>query len=146
MENKCRSYKFFLLMALSVAGNVLSIGLVSQIPYLLSKVPYIMFSLLVFGIVLAYTIYLLRCEPVAYIIKEGEIQVKCVLRQYCFQYREIERIVLRYDPEFNFFLIKDYDLSLDIKGKVPERCQRIMKTRKTKKLIEKYFGEKIREF
>lgn len=146
MEGKCRNHKFFLLMILPVGCLPLSIGLLSQIPYALSHIPYIIFSLFIFGIILAYMIYLLRCEPVAYIIKEGKIQVKCLFRLYCFQYREIERIVVHYDVFFEYLSIKDYVLYLDVKGKVPGRCWLIMKNKKTKKLIEKYFGEKIREF
>lgn len=137
MQDKCLNYKFILLILFPLAGIILS-------TIFLYLIPYNGFSFFVFVVSLLCTGLLLRFEPISYIINVNEIRVICAFKQYCFSYKEIQQIALKFDVFFEFLFVKDYVLILDMRTKIPERCKRIVKSAHTKKLIEEYYNEKIK--
>lgn len=137
MQDKILNYKFILLISLPLLGVVLSV-------IFLCLMPYNGFSLFVFVLSLLYIGLLFCFEPVFYIINGTEIRVICAFKQYCFSYKEIQQITLQFDAFFEFLFVKDYVLILGMRTKIPERCTRIVKCTKTKNLIEKYFGAKVK--
>ncbi len=133
---KIISYKFILLILCPLMSVILS-------AIFLCMIPHNVFLLFVFAISLLCIGLLLYFEPVYYIINENEIKVICVFKQYRFLHKEIKQILLKFDAFFEFLFIKDYVLNIDMGTKIPERCKRIVKCAKTKKLIEEHYGEKI---
>ena len=136
MQDKCLNYKFVLFIILPLVGMIPS-------TIVLCVTPYNGFAIFVFVASLLYTGLLLCSEPIFYIINKSEIRIICAFKQYCFSYKEIQQITLKYDAFFEHLFVKDYRLILDMQIKIPERCKRIFKCSKTKKLIEKYYNEKV---
>lgn len=124
-------------MLFPMAGIVLSVLLLFLMPYNGFLLFFHIVSLLCAGLLLCF-------EPIFYIINKDEIRVICVFKQYCFSYREIQQIILKFDVFFEFLFVKDYVLILDMRTRIPERCKRILKCTNTKKLINEYYNEKVK--
>ena len=90
----------------------------------------------------ASTVYLLWSRPIYYIIEKDEIITVCLFKRYHFLRVEIQGITLNIDIEY-FLFGKDYIISSP--NKVPHYCDQISKTRRTKRLIEKYYSSKLKE-
>ena len=136
MKDKCLNYKFILLMLFPLTGIILSVLLLYLMPPNWLSILYLVLSLVCLS-------GLLYSEPIVYVITENDITVICAFKQYSFLFEEIQQIALKYDTFFELLFVKDYVLILDIQTKIPERCRRILKCVKTKKLIEAYYIEKV---
>lgn len=137
MQDKCLNYKFLLLILFPLGGIILSLIFLYLIPNKGFFLFVFVLSILDFGLLICF-------EPIFYIINESEIRIICAFKQYYVSYKEIQQIVLMFDVFFDFLLIEDYVLSIDMRIKIPKRCRRIFKCSKTKKLMDKYYNEKVK--
>lgn len=140
MKGKCFNYKFLILMFFPLIGIFLAICFL-----LFTPTVGLWIFLFIVIISLLDIMVLLFLEPLFYIIDQGKIKIICAFKEYCFLYNQVEYIELHYDIVFEYLFIKDYIVVSNVKTKIPKRCERIFKYGKTKELIKKYYGSKIRK-
>lgn len=100
------------------------------------------------AISLTATICLIWLEPIIYIIDENEIRIICIFKQCCILNEQIKIMKISDDPYWGMSNVlpwnpQGYWLHLQRNSNIPERYRYIYKYSKTKKLVEKYYSEKI---
>lgn len=136
VQHRCLNYKFIIYMlniSVPLIPSMLALFFASHNIF---WIVFLSFCWLYVGCILIF-------EPIYYIINEREIIIVFAFKQYSIPNKEIEQITLSYDAFFNFWLVKNYVLTLDKRVKLPNRCRYIFKCAKTEKLMEQYYMWKI---
>ena len=133
MKKKCLNYKFFVLSVYPLLGLFLACLFMLFTPRVGGYIGGTIFALSA----LCATV-LSIIEPVSYEIDGDGIRVVGLFKKQCFPWRKIRCICTAYDVFFEFFLVEDYLLIMKDRRKYPERFLRIVKCKKTQRLIKQY--------
>ncbi len=133
MKKYCLNYKLLVLMILPALGSIFSVCFLLFTP----SVGTYLCGAFLFPSLLVSTI-LVIVEPIFYVMNPKAITVRGAFKRYCISWEQIKCIHEKYDPFFNFLFVKDYVLIVNNSLKCSHRFLRIVKCRRTQKLINQY--------
>lgn len=100
-------------------------------------------GLLFCAVCLAFLLFLLINEPLYYYIDDTGIEIHSFFIKKIYTWKEIVSIKPVYDTMFKFLFIKDYVIFHRETKKYIRRMERIVKCKKTTKLINQFYHKVI---
>ena len=151
MRERCFNYKFILnVIELLIAWFFALLFLIAGILNSISG--FLLLGMLFFIASVIVTIVHIYTLPIYYLINEDEIITVCLFKKYRFKRWEIFMITILYDERHLFIYGKDYSIHAILHDEKPRKTSwkysyvsRVSKTRRTKRLIEKYYSSKLKE-
>lgn len=140
MKDKCLNYRFWISI---VSGFLLLF--IAIIIFVYFEITEWTFAIILLIIAITGIVFTLRDEALFYVITQEKIMIVYCFRQYVFYDYQIKHIKWCYDVIGEFLSIKDYVLVFYKENDIPSKCTHVLKCRRTKKLMEEYYGSKIRD-
>lgn len=140
MKHKCFNFKLFILAISPIVGVVLSLCVVI---FSCTLLPACIIGLFFCVICLLFLFFLLINEPLYYYIDDNGVEIHSFFKKKIYTWQEIVSIKLVYDVVFEFLFIKDYVVFHTKDSKYVRRMDRIVKCKKTTKLINQFYHKVI---
>ena len=140
MKHKCFNFKLAILTILPIIGFAVSLCVVI---FACAAAPACIIGLLFCAVCLAFLLFLLINEPLYYCIDDNGVEIHSFFKKKIYTWKEIVSIKLGYDVMFKFLFIKDYVVFHKGTGKHVGRMERIVKCKKTTKLISQFYHKAI---